>query len=498
MLMSMGCDDDESSFYDETLAISEPVILNRHLVALDQTREQAWLIETDQGRLSSTTLPLNPPHWVTARSADGSQIAILAPESHMLTLITPGSEPQTYDVENAYNVVNLSEDGRFAIVWYQNVNRDSEDFFNPNAYAIIDLESGGVTQRTLRSFGDAPLNILFVPPIQFEGSETSARYALFLFDSYVTFADLGEGQYEVTAQLKLDATSPSVIPRQVIFSDWTEGGAEVGRFVYLTALGSNDIYALHLLEHTDDSGEVRLKPNINQLPSGVQPEQLLRYRGPDNREKLLVVNSGDQTLSVVDASTASVLQIPLNTAADHIYSYLSPTGEELALIYSKSGQSSIVTFARLSALEERRGQALTQLELESPINQLIDSPLEGQAIAFHSNSSGLSLINLSQAFANPLRSNLGLQSWVIDRQNAAIYASVQGSSKLAMIQLETAQISSVDVKHTIQQLTLIPQTETLILTHSGVEGNCTVMNVQDLTYEASSFYGGIYLEGALK
>ena len=483
-----GCPQEETiDAYTKGLSITEPLTLGRHFMALDETREQVWVIDTENNQLSSKTQSLDPPQWVVAKNADETTIAVLAPETRTLTLISPNKAQRTFELENPYNALKLSEDERFALVWYSGVSSASDELFNPNAYALIDFESEEVTQRSLRSFGDAPMDVLFVPNITFSGQDDPSRYALFLFDSYVTFADLTEGQYEVTAQLKLEPNSPSVTPKNVIFSDWEGDDSSVGRFVYLTATGSSDIYALNLLEERDEEGVSRLKPSINQLPSGLNPERMIRYRGSDGREKLLVVNSGDQTISVIDASTASVLQIPLNTVADQIYPYTSPdTGEALALIYSQRGQSSVVTFARLIALEERRGQALTQLELESPINQLIDSPLEGQAIAFHSNASGLSIINLKQEFANPLRSNAGIRSWVIDRERATIYASIRDSSKLTVIQLESSQVSAIDVKRTIDQITLISESHTLLLTHPGAEGNFTVMDTQDLDFDASS------------
>jgi hypothetical protein len=500
-LLMCGCaqPDSSDSIYSEAISITQTLTLKRHLMAFDETREQVWVMDTDKSKLSTSIKTLDPPNWVVAKNFDETHVAILASEARTLMFISPNQPQKTFDVKNPYNALKLSKDNRFALVWYNEITSASDELFNPNAYALIDLESGEVTQRSLRSFGDAPIDVLFVPPIQLKLDDTPAYYALFLFDSYVTFANLTEGQYEVTAQLKLDATSPSIVPQNVLFSNWVGEEASVGRFAYLTASGSSDIYALNLLAEIDEEGVTRLKPSINQLPSGVNPEQMIRYRGADDREKLLVVNRGDQTLSVIDASTASVLKIPLNTSADQIYPYRSTdTGEELALIYSQTGESSIVTFVKLTALEERRGQALTQLELESPITQLVDSPLEGQAIAFHTNASGLSLINLKQEFANPLRSNTGLQSWVLDREHAKIYASIQGSSKLTVIQLETSQVSAIDIKRTIDQITLVAESKTILLTHPGAEGNFTVLNTESLDFDSSSFYGAVYLKGVLK
>jgi hypothetical protein len=134
-----------------------------------------------------------------------------------------------------------------------------------------------------------------------------SRYALFLFDSYVTFADLTDGQYEVIAQLKLEPNSPSVIPKNVIFSDWGGEDSSVGRFAYLTATGSSDIYALNLLEEPDEEGASRLKPSINQLPSGLNPERMIRYRGADG----LSLN----TLSIILNARLLVLALSLHIIA---------------------------------------------------------------------------------------------------------------------------------------------------------------------------------------
>ena len=499
--LSVSCTSEETDApaHFENLRFAEPLTLQRHLIAFDETRGLAWVTDTRASALAPTTQTLDPAPWVIETNADASSVFVLAAESRSLTIITPDSPSRTFDIESPYNALDISEDGRFVILWYRGDLISNDEIFNPNAYAVVDLESGAVTQRSLRSFGDSPLDVIFMPSLTFSDRDTPIYHALFLFDSYVTFAELSEeSSYEITAQLKLEATERAVIPKSVLFSEWSAEDTNGGRFVYLTAQGSSDVYALNLLEEPDLEGVMRLKPSINQLPSGANPERMIRYRGADEREKLLVVNSGDQSISVIDAATASALPIPLGTAADQIYAYTAPSGEELALIYSERGQSTIVTFARLEALEDRRGQALTQLELEAPITELIDSPLEGQAIALHQSARGLSLINLDQVFATPLRAgDVGVSSWVLDRDRALIYTSVRGSGKLTTINLETSQVRAVDVERAIERITLIPESDTLLLTHAGSEGNFTVINTGNITEEASSFYGAFYLRGAI-
>ena len=67
-----------------------------------------------------------------------------------------------------------------------------------------------------------------------------------------------------------------------------------------------------------------------------------------------------------------------------------------------------------------------------------------------------------------------------------------------MIKLANSQVSTLDVERIIEQVILFPETQTLVLTHGGTEGNFTVLNTGDLTLDAATYYAGLYLEGALK
>lgn len=486
LIVLAGCQDDERDpVFDEDLVISSPVALQQHVVLLNETTESLIVFEMDRQQLSMRTVPTGrEPTGITV-SPGRDQVAVLSQRDRSVTVFNVEADTQrTYDLGSAFDALRFSSDGERLLAYFSPAGMGPEDeFFNPEAYAVVDLlnedPSTAVLNRSLRGFGDTPSDVYFVPAFNL-GNDSDERYALFLFDSYVTFADLRDPSFEVTVNLVLSPTDPPVFPSRVMFTDMQTESVQ-DTFVYMLASESNDVFAINLLPGVVEEGRVRLAPNISQLPSGIDPQDMERFIGSDGREKLITVNAGSGDVALVDAATASVINVGLDFTATQLLLFDADnprTGvrEPTALAFANGGSSSFVAFIRLHELAEREGQAIETLALESRVQSLIPSPVDNQVVIRHPGG-GLSVLDLEGRFANPLRATLDISDLEVDEGGFRLFAALTDSPKLNIVNLINAQPSTLTLDHPIRELVWLPKANSLLAFHDELTGLVTAIGV---------------------
>ncbi|MCK5652522.1 MAG: hypothetical protein KAJ42_14135, partial [Gemmatimonadetes bacterium] len=247
---------------DQPLQVSSPIVVGHHLAYLDQSRERVTLVRpftrevlhVDVGRRPSFMLP----------TPDGAQLIVICKgwvatsrdeqdEPASMFLIDPGAPDATvsYALGSPFDEVSVSPDSRYAVAFFSSSSMPGPDevFRNPNAVAILDLEDTGPDavplEKTVRSFGDVPLGVVFSPPemapLLPNGDLGDARTLAVVFaDGYVTFLDMAHPERsEVTVHLTLPDLPQTIIPQEIVFAP--EAGT-----IFLRCLGANDIYAFTL------------------------------------------------------------------------------------------------------------------------------------------------------------------------------------------------------------------------------------------------------------
>jgi len=520
LLATSACADPERlGIYDDAFRIEGPVQLDGNLAMLNSTLEEIVLIAVDGEALAFKHLPAGRKPVGMSVTPDKNRIALLSAKDPTLTVIDVKTGSQrVYEVGSLFDAVAFSPDSRFAITHYSpGGTRPSGVFFNPLEYTIVDLQAaanaqGATLERSLRGFGATPSKVYFVPEFELSGAKKE-RYAMFLFDSYVTFADLTDPSFEVTVPFTLAATDNVIIPKEVLFTDAGAGPELQDSFVYMLAVNSNDVYAINLLPGIDENGVTRLQPSLNQLPSGDHPVDMTTFIGPDGREKILTVNHYSHDIAVIDAATASVIRIPIEEAGTNIHLYLgfnedSGQTEPHAMIYGVG--SRIVSFVRLMEVEDRLGQALESLSVGKPVERLINSPVDNQVIIVHSAGDGLSILDLAGRSYSPLQAQAAtLSNVVLDSSGRRLFASLSGSPNLNTIDLGNSQAAFVPLDFPIVQLFFMPEANSLIAFHNDDGGLLTALQVDVLaegenrvaappTRADARIYAGFLLDGLLE
>jgi hypothetical protein len=478
------------------LVLSDPMALDEHLIWLDSTHQRALLLDVvdAQPQPHVTALDLGGIPSATQRRAQHNELLSLISnvdtDGADLIVLGPSGIKTRYPLGTRFDTLTQSADGNFAIAHFlpQGANNENTSLlFNPNEIAIVNLKQTGknaVTSHTLRSFGNAPQQVVFSPLMDLAGE--TRQLAVVLFDSQLALLDLSHpDRPEYTIELSRGA---GVRLNQVRFSPEDQK-------IYLLAQGSNDVYVVRLLP----AGDNRLndfEPSLNQLGADATPQDMVVFDSTDGAR--LLVASGSRA-EIVEASSSRVTQIPLGTPASKILLFhgTSPfddTQEPRALLFSP-GQTS-VSFLDLEEAEARTTRNLETLAIPGGIQTLIR--LDGNLVLIPQTSGGVTILNLEERTASPIQARIGLTAIVPNLTTGRLWAAAKGGTSLGYIDVGNLHPGQVNLDHGIQHLFVLEKANRIVTVHSAPEGLVSILNANNPDdVEQTITLQGFFFEGIL-
>lgn len=509
-----------SDAYEEQLQVSAPIVVGHHLAFLDRTRERVTLVRpftrevthVDVGRQPSFMLPTPDSArlivickgWVATERNETD-------EQPSMVLIDPAAPDATvtYDLGSPFDEVAVSPDSRFAVAFFSSTSTPGaeEVFRNPNAVALLDLDAPDEDpmQKTVRSFGDVPLGVLFSPPdmapLESDGSLGVPRTLAVVFaDGYVTFLDMEHPERsEVTVHLTLPDHPQTVIPQEIVFAP--EAGT-----IFLRGIGANDIYAFTLTARTPASTtENDFVVSINTLAAGSVPADVGVFN-QDGERKILVANQGSENLTIIDALTSEFVNIHIGDPVDRVLLYpaQSPT---VAVIFSQGSARNRIHFLDLQDVESQGGQNHDVLPTNEPVQNIELIPGRDQALVLHDdNRSVMSVLDLTQRTLSPITADGQLGGYVFTSDGAHLAGFTYTNAQVGLMDLSNLAVRTVPLTHTptrilalqtIADATPDAESRAVVVDHGDPAGRLSVIPnpsnpVRTSTYVLSGFlYDGL-------
>ncbi|MGD8861334.1 MAG: hypothetical protein PVI30_15100 [Myxococcales bacterium] len=510
LALSLGACGDRNPRASEHLDLrAVPVALGEGLLFVDEGHDRGFLLEADGGaRAAEIPLPHDPRNTFQRLGVDEALALSFGrratqeeePEPAALTAVQPDGTTRTYELGNPFDTVRQSPDGRYALLFKS--GRTERLLDNPNEIAIVDLEADpedddAVTLRTLRSFGDSPVNVFFSPPMPIVGE--MRRLAVIVSMTNVTLLDLDHlDRRETTVRLSSPGSTP-VQPAQVVFS-------EEEPVLYVRGDRSDDIFVFNLSERVDgvddaDEGEDPrndFRPFINQLGVGNGPTDMTIYE-TDDGPRLLVLAPSSQQVALVEAGTSQVTTIPLGANASRVLLFEGPApGDDQvrrrALLYHHG--NTVVTFLDLEDAEQRGTRNLEELALEQGISALIDMGDENQVLALHG-TEGVSLIDLAQRTVSPISANVVLQDAIFDAERGRLWVGPSGQPWVGLLDLDTGKTDEVLLDAPIRHLVPVFAAGRMAAVHDSDIGHVTWLDADDPRRETARAVEGFVLEDLL-
>ncbi len=484
---ALGCD--RPPAFERGLGAGQPLALDRHVVWT--LRDQPALFTLDPASMRTRLDPLPATPTLTAVGPDRSGLLLLDDQPTVRWVIFDNGAPETVfetPLTGRYARVAFAPDRRRAVLFSGGADT-GQVLQNPNQVAIVDLETGALVERTLRSFGDVPQSIIVSPEAVVAGAERQLAWALSnrylaLFDLAAPMAD------EVIVHLTLAGDTRTVAPTEVTLAEAGEGLA-----AFVRAAAADDIFALGFAE--GEPGVVP-RPYLNQLPAGQRPSDFA-VLAVDAGPRVFAVEPSLPGISVIEPTTAGRVAVQSDLPVSRILPFEAErddgTPGRFALLW-QAGAAGVV-FADLDRLEEQRGRALTPLVVGGSISDV--QPIPGRRMAVgRVGGNRVVILDFDARTATPLDAADEIQALIVAPDGAAIYL-VTASDDLAVLATDTLIASTVSLTEhfaDVQQLLHVPGADRLVAVLAGPDtGRVVVAPTADLSPEVLQRRDGIFLEG---
>jgi hypothetical protein len=488
---------------DESLALSGPVAWSGGAAWRSGTTSRVTLLRTSNasGEVEHVEVPEAPV--LLQATPDRERLLVLSAKARTLRVLEPNNQNnhQDYLLGSPFNALSVSEDGAFGIAYYSQSGSSGQVVNNNNEIAVIDLGSppgaSNPQRLSLRSFGSRPSGVIFAPPFTLRGQER--RVAMILASNYVTLLELdgfdpeNPNRNERVVQFTRDDLGAALRVRQVVWTD-DDPNDDADFFAFLLTDGSDDIISLNLLpgEELDAEGRPRIQPSLNQLTGGRRPVDIDLFKTKDGKRKLLAVNQTSRDLAVIDVATSDTVLVPLEDAVTSVEVYEAinedtEAQEPYALLYSTDGVLRSLLFVELETVEVRRTRAITRRNLERGVVGLQMTPDAEdlpRALLLHAGLSTFSILNLEGRFVTTLDVSSSVSSFAFVDEGELV-TSLQGLPWVSFVELATGYPVPVRLDEPAESVTVIPETNTVLVDHGRSLGVVTLLPIDDKRREAA-------------
>jgi hypothetical protein len=510
LLALLACGDQSKSI-DNRINLTHAIALDNRLVLIDQPGNRALLVDVTQASIDASTEIVELPHdpELAFRRRGANEVLIVSfgrrasarkeAEPAVLSALDGSGNLREYELgDTPFDKLEQSRDGRFAFLYKG--TQSNRLLSNQNAIAIVDLDAepkddDAVHLRTLVSFGDSPLDVVFSPVMPVLGEER--RLAVVLSQANVTLLDLDHlDRQETTVQLS-SGSGQMVQPVQVSFNaDASE--------LYVRGAGSNDVFVFTLSARPPSDEEPGERPHndfrpfIDQLGVGGIPSDMDLY-GEGDETRLLVLSASAAQAAVVETGTSQVTTVTLPQAASRLYLFEAPsprddTSAERALLYQTG--SNTLMFLDLRDLEERGSRNLELLHLDEGVQQLIPMPEEQRVLVIH-DTAGASLVDLASRTVLPITASTVLQDAEFDAGRRRFWVAPVGQPFLAWLDLETGEPRELLLDAPIAQFVPMFSAGKVAVLHDSDVGHLTIVDAESPTREGASSARGFLLSSIL-
>jgi len=405
----------------------EPFALKSHLVFIDRSLHKAYLLKVDskdiEPKVTETDLPPQPFFVEKRKAVDVDELLILCAGqrdeegeegvSAALAVINSKGLAKTYDIDEGFNSLVQSEDGRYAFVFIRDDVEDQPAIGNKidilQKVVFIDLNRDPSEENAQYSLilksktSDIPTGVTFSPDISIAGK--TRRLAVVHATSLVWLIDLS----------RPDDPPISIHPnlgQQFNFEQALFDIDEKNKRLFLRGSTTDTIIALDLVDDTEAA------PAAGVLPKPIMRDPRLVAQGPsdmalytlEGRTYLLVVSAGSNYATIIDTDSSMVTNITLPVAANRILipetSGEGPPSPQ-ALLYTQKGDFNGVTFIDLASLnlegtEREKAESIEEVYFNDTFNQLSVLPNSKYVMLTSSNGLQTSLLDLNARIVSPI------------------------------------------------------------------------------------------------
>ena len=485
--LAFGCAE-RADHYNETLGLSGPLVIDDHAVWISRGRRAVLILEP-QGR-TLRTVHLSGIPTAHVELPDAGSVAVLSSEEEGLDIIEVRTAvARSYALGSPFDSFSVSDDGGFAVARFS--GNATGVLSNAAEIAVVDLTADpsddNPVRRTISSAGGSPTGVDISPPFA-----DGRRLALIRSTNHLAVVDLSNPS-GVARSIPLvpPGSGANVHPDQVLFSS---AGNVLEVFVRVSGLGD----VMHLKFDGSTQADGAPKPILNQFATGSTTTDMALYTGQDGALRLLTVDAGGPSVTIVDVVAAQSTTIPLSGPATRVLLYDGLSGRE-ALLYPVGGASPTFHRLELEQLAIKKSKAVSSHTLVGSIGDIVPVA-NGQWFLVTHQSGGTTVTLVEGAGNNVLpftgAGSVGGATVSPDGQAAFLLTFAGGASHLSRIDVATGHPESRELEGSGHaSLHLVGQN--ILIAHNNARGAVTIVPDGDLQKVSIHQLNGFGFHGIL-
>ncbi len=443
VLTVLGCSS-ASSEWDVPLGDPEPVGLSGSVVVRDDAMNRMlFLTSPRENELTVEVVGAGRNVAATVASADLNRLFVLSrgvfprrteeDEGPRLSVYDGSPDPDGARLLKEFALDDPKE--RLALdprgEWVAAFGGDST-VVNPNELVLFNLDEGDGTEgtaqsKTIRSFGGAPVELVFTEELTVPVGGARRLLAV-RTDRDVTLVDLANLEdSELTIKLPQGANGVALTPQQIVYDDGDPDDATDARIAIRLA-GTSDVVIVELGEPSVEGRD--FSPVLNIVDVGDVPSAIDFVRTDGGlRLAALVPGSAKAVLVSPETTRAEVIQLPGGySQMRRITSEVSQAdGGDVALLW---GNSPNIAFWSLGSTSSTPHRSVDTAALSFPVAEVLDVPEPNSHLkVLRGPSSDLFVLDLNARQSFPLNTSFtggrvhvapdGRRLWVYqaDQQN---------------------------------------------------------------------------------
>ncbi len=512
-LLLLACGEPQSAWNTE-LPSQKSVALEGAVVLRDDpldrilflTASGAESLETESVRVGQNVAAVQP-------SSDLSQLFVLSrgvfprrskdDERPQLSVYDGTAEPEdgrllkTFDLDDPMEKLAIDVRGQ----WVAAFGGDAT-VVNPNELVLFDLTTGdgkqGETQsKTIRSFGGAPVELLFTEELMVPVGG-ARRLLVVRTDRDVTLVDLKNlERSEVTIKLPEDKNGITLKPLQVVYDDGDPDDDTDARLA-VRLEGSSDVVLVKLGAPSSDARD--FSPVLNIVDVGGVPSSIDFVRTDGGLRLAALVPSRTQATLVNPKTTlAEIVALPyafsemrrITTAISN-----APESGDVALLW---GVSTNIAFWSLGSTSETPYRSVDTAELSFTVSEVIDVPAPNAHLkVLRGQSSDIFVLDLNKRQSFPLNTDFSAARVSVAPDGRRLWAYQEGRQGLSSVRLSDLHPEAIYVDAgaaAVFDIARQGEGRAAIVLHEDTGWDATLLDAENPDSADTRYFSGLHLKG---
>lgn len=493
----------------------EEVQLSGSVVVFDKSLSRfLFLTSPARGELEVETIsaPENVLSW--RASADLTRLFVLsggvnprlnAEDEGPQLLVYDGSADASEDrlikrfaLDDRLQNLALDPQGRFVAAFGGDAS-----VVNPNELVLFDLEDdsgveGTALPTTIRSFGGAPLELVFTSELEMPVGG-ARRFLAVRTDRDVTLLDLQHlERQEVTLVLSEDPTKAPSEPLQIVFDDG-DPDDPADALLAVRLENSADVVMATFGQPSGQGKDFSMKVNIVDVGGVPSSIEFVRTDGglrlaalvPETKHAVLV-DPGSTISETVDLLQpyTSLRRITADLAA-------APAQGDVALLW---GAGSSIAFWSLGSTSSTPYRSVSTAQLSFPVTSVQDVPPPNERLkVLRGTGSGVFVLDLESRQSFPLQTKLASSQVAVSSDGERLWVYQKDDSRFSSVELPELHPRSLDVYPAVQSVHDIERQDggrSAIVLHRHLGLGATVFDAEAPKSSETTYHPALLLREA--